>query len=214
MRILADLLEGMPIVTREADPRVLGPVAEVWPEERAAVERAVAKRKNEYFATRHLAREALDELAIPKSAILNNDDRSPRWPSGVVGSLSHTDSWCAVALTRPSCGIRSLGIDLERLGSVSPEIAQRILSERELSVSNGEGASLRFSAKEAFYKAVYPFVRRYVGFSEVEIEIAANTRTFEILVVAEQLRAELQAMRIWGFYATQSGLCCAAVIVR
>ncbi len=213
MRILADLLEGMPIVTREADPRVLGPVAEVWPEERAAVERAVAKRKNEYFATRHLARQALEELAIPKSAILNNDDRSPRWPSGIVGSLSHTDSWCAVALTRPSCGIRSLGIDLERLGSVSPEIAQRILSERELRLSNTEEASLRFSAKEAFYKAVYPFVRRYVGFSEVEIEIAANARTFEVLVVAEQLRSELQAMRIGGFYATHSGLCCAAVIV-
>lgn len=212
MRIVADLVEGMPIVTREADPRVLGPIAEVWPEERAAVERAVAKRKNEYFATRHLARSALEELAIPSTAILNNGDRSPRWPNGVVGSLSHTDSWCAVALTRPVTGIRSLGIDLERVGSVSPEIAQRILSERELSDSTNESASIRFSAKEAFYKAIYPLVRRYVGFSEVEIELGA--REFVIRIVAEQLREELQATRLSGLFSTHSGLCCAVVIVR
>ena len=30
--------------------------------------------------------------------------------------------------------------------------------------------TVRFSAKEAIYKAIDPFVRRYVGFQEVEVD--------------------------------------------
>lgn len=214
MRLLSELLYGMPIVTREGDPRVLGPVAEVWPEERAAVERAVAKRRNEYFATRHLARLALAELTVPGCAILNNSDRSPRWPSGVVGSLSHTDTWCGVALTRPTDGICGLGIDLERVGSVSLEVEQRISSARELSASDPTAASLRFSAKEALYKAIFPFVKRFVGFLEVEIHLDDDRRSFTVRPMTEELSRELADLTIRGVCSTEAGLCCSAVILH
>ncbi len=39
-------------------------------------------------------------------------------------------------------------------------------------LGRGLGATLRFSIKEAIYKAVDPFVRRYVAFTEVELEVA------------------------------------------
>ncbi|HMG57415.1 MAG TPA: 4'-phosphopantetheinyl transferase superfamily protein [Kofleriaceae bacterium] len=35
----------------------------------------------------------------------------------------------------------------------------------------GRGVTLRFSIKEAIYKAIDPYVRRYVGFTEVELEL-------------------------------------------
>lgn len=214
MRLVAELLSGMPVVTREGDPRVLGPVADVWPEERAAVERAVAKRRNEYFATRHLARLALTELAVPGCPILNNSDRSPRWPSGVVGSLSHTDTWCGVALTRRTDGICGLGIDLERAGSVSPEVEQRISSARELRGSDPTAASLRFSAKEALYKAIFPFVNRFVGFLEVEIHLDEERRTFQVRPMTEELSRELAGFTIRGVCSIDEGLCCCAVLLH
>lgn len=211
MGILGDLLRGHPVVSREGDPRVLGPLAEVWPEEREAVARAVAKRKNEYFATRHLAREALCEIAVPVGPIVNNPDRSPRWPAGVVGSLSHTDSWCGVALGRPGSGLRSLGIDLERNGCVSSDVASRILTERELAQASPADSSVRFSAKEAFYKAVFPFVRRYVGFMEVEIELLPGSGVIEARIVSPVLSQELQQVVVRGSYSTSGELCCTAM---
>ena len=38
-------------------------------------------------------------------------------------------------------------------------------------VERGRAVTLRFAIKEAIYKAVDPHVRRYVGFTEVELEL-------------------------------------------
>lgn len=214
MRILSDLVRGLPIASREGDPRALGPVVEPLPEERAAVVRAVSKRQNEYFATRHLARQALAEFDVPATAILNHPDRSPSWPDGIIGSLTHTDRWCGVAVARTGGDLIGLGIDMERLDSVSPEVARRILSERERQAATDVEVALRFSAKEAYYKAIYPRVRRYVGFAEVEIELVPGARCFEVCVVSEALAAEVAGARVVGSYATDDGLGCTVVVVR
>jgi 4'-phosphopantetheinyl transferase EntD len=213
MNILGDLVRGLPLVSREGDPRAIGPAASVWPEEREAVRRAVPKRQNEYFATRHLARLALAELTVPAGPILNHEDRSPRWPPGVLGSLTHTDVWCGVAVAKSEQTLRSVGIDMERLGSVSPEVAARIFSQWELSHAKGGDLAIRFSAKEAFYKAIYPFVGRYVGFGEVEIELL-TAGEFSVRVVSEALAGELAALKVSGLYATREALCCTAVVVE
>ncbi len=77
---------------------MLGPLADVLPQEREAVARAVSKRQNGYWATRHLGRLALAELGQATGPILNHPDRSPRWPAGILGAISHTDGWCGVAV--------------------------------------------------------------------------------------------------------------------
>jgi phosphopantetheinyl transferase (holo-ACP synthase) len=55
-------------------------------------------------------------------------------------------------------------------------IANRVLTERELDALGALPAdrawialTARFAIKEAIYKAIDPFVRRYVGFREAEI---------------------------------------------
>jgi 4'-phosphopantetheinyl transferase EntD len=158
-----------------------------------------------------LARLALDELDVPRGPILNNEDRSPRWPDGVIGSLTHTDIWCGVALAKREHAALSLGIDMERLGSVSPEVERRIFTERELRDNRSVDPSIRFSAKESLYKAIYPLVRRFVGFGEVEIELT-TAREFVVRIVSPELRAELARVRLNGVYATRGQLCCTAVI--
>lgn len=213
MKLLGDLLRGLPLVSREGDPRALGPCADVWPEERHAVQRAVEKRKNEYFATRHLARQALAELSVPAAPLLNNDDRSPRWPEGIVGSLTHTDVWCGVAVAKAFEVTRGVGVDMERLNSVSPEVAKRIFSERELSIATRADFAVRFSAKESFYKAIYSSVRRYVGFEEVEVELRGE-RSFEVLPVSPRLVAEIGAASVPGLFTCDGGLCCTAIVLR
>ena len=75
-------------------------------------------------------------------------------------------------------------------------------------------ASLRFSAKEAFYKAIYPLVRRFVGFQEVEIELQTARGEFEVRVVAEPLSEELASVKVSGLFSTRAGLCCSVVILR
>ncbi len=70
-----------------------------------------------------------------------------------------------------------VGIDLERAAPSRQDIARWILTAREQQIlvdrgiERGLAATLRFSIKEAIYKAVDPFVRRYVAFTEVELDV-------------------------------------------
>jgi len=73
-------------------------------------------------------------------------------------------------------GDGTLGIDLEDYGPERPGIASMVLRETE----RAEVSTLpedvqwmstlqRFSMKEAVYKALDPYVKRYVGFHEAEV---------------------------------------------
>jgi 4'-phosphopantetheinyl transferase EntD len=218
MGVLRELFCGFPVVTREGDPRALGPLADVLPEEREAVARAVPKRQHEFWATRHLARLALAELGFAPGPILNHPDRSPRWPAGVLGSISHTEGWCGVALTTTDGQLRGLGIDAERINPMSEGVIERVLTTNEQTVVAGHSdvstqAVLRFSAKEAIYKAIYPQVRHFVGFLEVEVAVHANG-AFEATFVSPALASELDATRLSGRYRIAAGLCFAAVVLQ
>lgn len=218
MGVLRELFSGLPLVTREGDPRVLGPLADVTPEERAAVARAVSKRQHEYWATRHLARLALNELGFAPGPILNHADRSPCWPDGILGSISHTDGWCGVALTRTGAELLGVGIDAERLHQMSDGVAERVLTQRELAITSASSdvatqAVLRFSAKEAVYKAIFPTVRRFVGFLEVEVALH-EPGAFDVTFVTPGLAREVDATRLSGRYAIAEGLCFTAAVLR
>lgn len=219
MGALRELFGEMPVATREGDPRILGPLADVLPPEREAVARAVTKRQNEYWATRHLARLALGELGFAPGPVLNHTDRSPQWPTGALGSISHTDGWCGVAVARAGTdGLLGLGIDAERVNPMSDGVVERVLTTTEQSLVNDSGdavanAVLRFSAKEAVYKAIFPQVKRFVGFLEVEI-VLREPGIFGASFVSSQLMRELDATRLKGRYWVGSGLCITAVVLR
>ena len=81
------------------------------------VAHAIEKRQREFLQTRNLARELMSLLGVPAQPILAEPDRAPRWPTGLVGSLTHNDTHGAVSLAR-SGTLHSVGLDIETQGRI------------------------------------------------------------------------------------------------
>ena len=142
----------------------------LFPEEQAAISKAVAKRQREFAAGRNLAREALGRLGQEACAIPRNE-RAPIWPDGIVGSISHSDELVAVCVAQAN-RYAGVGVDIEAVGRVTDDIEARILTPAELDDESVEDArTLRFACKEAIYKAVNPIIGEYFGFQVVRIDL-------------------------------------------
>ncbi len=128
------------------------------------------RRRLDYVAGRTALHLALGEV----TAILSDDRGAPVLPAGWVGSVSHKGGRAA-ALVAPA-GAGHIGVDLELAAAPRQDIARRILTPREAAVlpDRGRAVTLRFAIKEAIYKAIAPHERRYVGFTEVELELAGD----------------------------------------
>jgi 4'-phosphopantetheinyl transferase EntD len=144
----------------------------LFPGEERLVASAVPSRRAEFAAGRACARAALRMLGVTEAAILADEQRAPRWPDGVVGSITHCGGFtaAAVALRRD---VALLGIDAELRGA---------LDDTELVVSDGErrraaavlGADadrVLFSAKESIFKAWYPATGRWLDFLDVAVAV-------------------------------------------
>src|SRR5258708_36276243 len=83
-----------------------------FPEEMAMVANAVDKRRREFATGRACAREALRELGIAPGPILAGERGMPRWPPGVVGSITHCAGYRAAAVAG-SGDLMAIGIDAE-----------------------------------------------------------------------------------------------------
>lgn len=179
----------------DADPAAL------FDEERAAVARAIGKRQREFASGRRCARALLAELGHPAVAIPRNADRTPAWPEGVVGSISHCDDLCVVAVA-PRSALAGLGVDVEPDAPLESPLWRKICTPGELAGvvaasppgARGQTVRLLFSAKEAFYKSVYPSLREVLGFQAVEIQVDWATGRFSCGIDAS-LRARLPAGR-------------------
>jgi 4'-phosphopantetheinyl transferase EntD len=175
-------------------PSELAPGAALYPEEERAVERAVDKRRQEYAATRVLARRAFAALGFAPYPVLNRHDRSPVWPEGLVGSLTHTDGFCAVAVARSGTH-RALGIDAELAERVGADLFPRVLTPRELEFlaafeveRQQRLATLLFSAKESFYKCQHAVTGRFLGFRDVELDVDLSSLRFSVRVLVDEPR--------------------------
>ena len=106
------------------------------------------------------------------------------WPPGVVGAVSHKGAWaCAAALRR---GPKGLGLDLEDLAAKhNPAILSKVATAEEIQrfALQGFGAKelALFSAKEAIFKAVNPYLRQWFGFHQAQaIELNEDRIHFEL----------------------------------
>ena len=157
---------------------------ELLPEERAFAASLAAVRRRDWIGGRVALRRAAQSAGFAIAAAILSDDRgAPRLPSGLVGSVSHKDG-VAVALVARSDGW-TVGIDLERTTARRLDITNRVLRLAErvaLEVLDGaeraRALMLRFSLKEAVYKAIDPHLRRYVGLQEVAVwpDVAGTAR--------------------------------------
>jgi enterobactin synthetase component D len=174
-----------------------------------AIEQALAAaiapaRRAEWIAGRTALRALLVDHA-PELAghPLTSDDRgAPVLPAGWVGSISHKHPRGeAIGVTRAVAIVAAasegfVGVDLERTEPSRIDIARRILTERERARGDGDDGSqvmLRFAIKEAIYKAIDPIVRRYVGFTEVELTVAADGSCGAVAVDPARLPVVIEA---------------------
>jgi 4'-phosphopantetheinyl transferase EntD len=153
----------------------------LYPEEEALVARAVAKRRREFTVVRGCARRAMEKLGVPAQPVLPGERGAPQWPAGLTGSMTHCDGYGAAALVRLA-DLASLGMDAEPhqplpegvLSAIAlPAEAERL---RALAANRPEvhWDRLLFSAKESVYKAWFPLTRKWLDFSEADIDIHAG----------------------------------------
>lgn len=140
------------------------------------------RRRRTWVGGRIALREVLRRLNLRCGPILASDRGAPALPQGVAGSISHKED-IAVALVQPDAR-GCVGVDVESLRSYRTGVETKVLTDEEReewqTLSEGERSEntlLRFALKEAIYKAMDPFVRRYVGFQEVAVFPKADGST-------------------------------------
>ena len=145
------------------------------PLEIESVGRAVAKRRREFLTGRTCARLALRRLGLEAGPLLAAPSRAPQWPAGAVGSITHTEGYCAAAVAS-SGRIASVGIDAQAIDAVSAPLWRLLFGPAEMALLAAEArcrrpelAALLFAAKEAFFKCQHPLTERMLSFQAVTI---------------------------------------------
>lgn len=145
-------------------------------DETALIEGSVESRRREFAAVRSCARDALGALGAPVGSILPGPGGAPVWPDGVVGSMTHCAGFRAAAVA-PSRRVYALGIDAEVNERLPDGVASEIADSSEwarLDRLPDRGVAwdrLLFSAKESTFKCWYPATHRWVGFSDIVVDL-------------------------------------------
>lgn len=195
-----------------SDDEVTALVETLQGDERSVLGRYAVRRKVTYAGGRYALRRALQRLGASGVVLVANDRGAPILPAGYRGSISHKDTVVAVLAARDESS--HIGIDIEDVPGPSDAIADKILTPAELAYVMGlpdaERAlelSLRFSLKEAIYKALDPYVRRYVAYDEVEVWPSADGSARIVTDVLPAGRAaELRWQRIGDHVLTTARL--------
>lgn len=162
---------------------------DLLPEEAVTVAKAVPKRVREFAAGRRLARQLLQTLGFPPGPLVCNPDRSPAWPRGAIGAITHTRSLCVVVAARGGPD-ESLGVDAEPLDDLKPELRSLVCTPAEArwlearpETERGRLGTLLFSAKETLYKCQHPLTGTFLGFHQAEIDLMPEAGRFEARIL-------------------------------
>jgi 4'-phosphopantetheinyl transferase EntD len=198
------------------------PDAMLFPAEQAVVGKAVAKRVAEFTTVRQCAREALGRLGLPPVPILPGPRGAPRWPDGVVGSMTHCAGYRAAALSRDR-DAATIGIDAEPHDVLPAGVLALITRPEEREWLAGTGARsphvhwdrLLFCAKEAVYKSWFPLTGRWLDFQEASVTPDPSTGTFTArLLVPGPVLDGRELTEFAGRFLVARGLVLVAIAVR
>ncbi|MCC5475384.1 4'-phosphopantetheinyl transferase [Streptomyces sp. NPDC059680] len=200
--------------------------APLHPGEEALVARALTKRRREFAAARGCARLAMEKLGVPAQSVLRGERGAPRWPDGLIGSMTHCDGYCAAALARAG-DLASLGIDAEPHGALPDGVGEAVFLPAEaerLAGLHGQWSDVHwdrilFSAKESVYKAWFPLTRTWLDFSEADMTLESSpgdesrgTLRAELLVPGPRVGG--RRIQVFdGRWAVRDGLITTAVVV-
>lgn len=190
------------------------------PEEEAALGKVVDVRRREFVNGRSLARHALMRLGMPAGPILRGADREPRWPAGIVGSITHCKGYCAAVAARAT-SVATIGIDAE-IHDKLPDGVLRLVSREEerdwIGTRRGDDVHwdrVLFSAKESVFKAWFPIARRWLGFSDASVVFNPEAGTFTARFVTECLTINgRETSGFEGRYLVHGGYTFTAVAVE
>ncbi|MEV6777978.1 4'-phosphopantetheinyl transferase family protein [Streptomyces syringium] len=193
----------------------------LFPEEEAVVARAVPKRQREFAAVRSCARQALGRFGLAPVPLLPTRRGAPRWPEGMVGSMTHCDGYRAAAVARAGDAV-SIGIDAEPDGPLPDGVLDLIALPGELRwiaahTAAGPGVHwdrLLFSMKESVFKTWYPLTGQELDFSEAEIGVDPDARTFSArLLVPGPVVAGRRVDGFSGRWTAGAGLIVTAIVL-
>ena len=125
-------------------------------------------------------------LNFPDYPILKDQYGRPLMMQGVYGSISHKEERGVALISPPepvidasdsNVRLAGVGIDLEMTSRPGrSNVSKRVLTINERQslgnipgITKDEEVLLRFSLKEAIYKAAHPLLCQYVGFQEAEV---------------------------------------------
>jgi 4'-phosphopantetheinyl transferase EntD len=196
-------------------------VDDLFPAEKVHIAPASRRRQAAFATARALARRALGQLGIEGGPLVPYDDRSPRWPEGAVGSISHTRALCVVVVAK-SADTGGIGIDIESAAAPPNDIEDVVcthLERRWLDQQAGDDrkrwVQVIFAAKEAFYKCQYPRTKAFLEFQNVELDLDAAGQAFTPRVLrSDRMQLDhLPAVRgRWS--STDDGLVIATAALR
>jgi 4'-phosphopantetheinyl transferase EntD len=196
------------------------PEPTMFASEAACVAGAVAWRRREFATVRCCARDALRRIGMIGVPILPDSDRVPRWPAGVIGSMTHCEGYRAAAVAR-SDELGGIGIDAEPHAPVPAEALELLLRDEERAalrtLADAEPTlhwgRIAFCAKEAVFKAWFPLTRRWLDFEDVSTTVDPDG-TFTARLLGRRVRVgdrELEAFT--GRWVIDHGLVVAATSI-
>lgn len=167
----------------------------LWPGEE--LPGAVPARRAEFARGRSAARVAMRRLGVPCAVVPMRADRSPDWPPGLTGSISHCAGACFALLARRS-DYAGLGLDIEPAQPLDPDLWPLILRPEEAAGLSGQDALAVFVAKEAAYKAQYALTGMLFDFQVLWVALQPDrfTATFQRTVGPFEAGARLQGRLI------------------
>ncbi|HKJ11980.1 MAG TPA: 4'-phosphopantetheinyl transferase superfamily protein [Ornithinimicrobium sp.] len=146
-------------------------------------------REREFRAGRDAAHAALRRLHV-RGEVGRRSDRTPAWPAGSTGSIAHCPH-LAVAVTAVRTEMSGIGVDVEDLDSVGPDLASVVLTdaeERRGASAHADLLAAMFSMKEASYKCWYPLTGVVLDFTDIEVSIDVTAGSFCAEMVTPALR--------------------------
>ena len=149
-------------------------MAALHPDERSAARHHRGFRLSSYVGGRLAAHAAVRALGGPFTGIGTGPRGAPVAPAGIALSITHKRTLAIAVAAKSEHG--DLGVDLEDYGPPRPSIEEHILRPEERTElaplpddRKWIALVLRFSIKESIYKALDPYVNRYVGFHEAQV---------------------------------------------
>ena len=137
------------------------------------------QRKASFLAGRLAVKNAFLDLGLRPKNIKVGLHKHPIWPDNIKGSISHCNNYSIATLDSSCYTEENIGIDFQDIinNKEIKLISDTVLTKSELKFlgmdvkgwDKEEIFTLIFSAKESFFKAMYPQIKQYFNFKDVII---------------------------------------------